>query len=88
MFRIPMALTIFFFFSSMILGVLVSRSESRVRPSAFWGSLLFFLLFSSLTLFFCAPLWIALALLVPAIIFALLFFYPKKTGWNDPSRNR
>ncbi|HOR53622.1 MAG TPA: hypothetical protein PLM30_00205 [Synergistales bacterium] len=88
MFRIPLALTVFFFVTSVLLGVLVSRSGSRVRPSAFWGSLLFFLLFSSLTLFFCAPLWIALAPMVPAAIFALLYFYPKKAGWNDPSRNR
>ncbi|HON34119.1 MAG: hypothetical protein WBJ42_07255 [Thermovirgaceae bacterium] len=88
MFRVPLALTAFFFVSSMILGVMVSRSESRVPPSAFWGSLLLFLLFSTITLFFCAPLWVALAPMVPAAIFALLHLYPKKTGSDDPLKKR
>jgi len=72
MFRIPLVLTIFSFVSSMILGVLVSRKDSRIPSSVFWGSISLFLLFSSLTLSFYAPFWVALAPMIPAAIFALL----------------
>jgi hypothetical protein len=80
MFRIPLLLTVFFFVMSMILGVLVSGNNSRISFSVFWRSILLFLLFSSLTLSFFAPLWIAIAPMVPAAIFAFLNLYLKKAA--------
>ena len=80
MFRIPLLLTVFFFVSSMILGVLVSGNNSRISFSVFWRSILLFLLFSALTLSFFAPLWIAIAPLVPAAIYAFLNLYLKKAA--------
>ncbi|HAK40319.1 MAG TPA: hypothetical protein DCM24_00775 [Synergistaceae bacterium] len=82
MFRIPLALTIVFFALSMVLGVMVSREESRLPLSAFWVSLLLFLLFSSLTLYSYAPLWIAIAPLIPAAMITLLFSVSRKNARN------
>jgi hypothetical protein len=86
MFRIPLLLTVFFFVMSMILGVLVSGNDSRIPVLVFWGSILLFLLFSSLTLSFFAPFWIALAPMVSAAIFAFLNLYLKKAARNGSSR--
>ncbi|MFA5621559.1 MAG: hypothetical protein WC948_02500 [Thermovirgaceae bacterium] len=86
MFRVPLVLSVFFFVLSMILGVLASGNDSRIPSSVFWGSILLFLLFSSLTLSFYAPFWIALAPVVPAAIFAFINLYLKKAARGDYSR--
>ncbi|HOI81512.1 MAG: hypothetical protein WCS47_04390 [Thermovirgaceae bacterium] len=82
MFRIPLALTIVFFALSMVLGVMISRAKSRLPLSAFWGSLLLFLLFSSFSLYSYAPLWIAIAPLIPAAMVTLLFSVSRKNERN------
>ncbi len=72
-----------FFVISAIFGVLAARSGEKRHVSLFWLFFVLFILASFLSLLNDAPLWVAVAPLVPAPIFIMILFSAGK--WRNGS---
>lgn len=62
-----------------ILGLSSARSDRPIWARLFWSTMFFMIILSATSIYIWTSSWIALAPLVPATIFIMIFFTLKRT---------
>lgn len=63
-----------------VLGLLSARSDRAIWTRLFWSAVSLMILLSSASIYMWTSSWIALAPMIPAAMFIMIFFSLKRTG--------